>query len=81
MLDRVKHFIRRRRAYRDLFNETDPTARIVLSDLKRFCRYQKSTFHTDPLMQSYLNGRRDVLERIFEFTDLTKEQINEMKED
>ena len=81
MLDRIQAFIRRRRAYRDLFNSDDRTARIVIGDLKRFCRYQKSTFNTDPHMQSYLNGRRDVLERIFEFLDLTKDQIEQMKED
>ncbi len=81
MLDRIKMFVRRRRAYRDLFNAENPQARIVLADLKRFCRHHKSTFHSDPLMQSYLNGRRDVLERIFQFLNLTQDQINELKED
>ena len=81
MLTRIQQFIRRRSAYRDIFNADDPVSRIVLADLKRFCKHNKSTFNTDPLMQSYLNGRRDVLERIFSFTNLTEDQINRMTED
>ena len=74
-------FKRRTAAYRTLFNEQDANSRIVMTDLKRFCRYNKSTFHTDPNQQSYLNGRRDVMERIFLFLDLTQEQINSIKEE
>lgn len=81
MLSRNDIFKRRQRAYRDVFGPDDPATRRVLADLKRFCRHQKSTFHSDPNIQSYQNGRRDVLERIFSFLNLTEEQISSMKED
>jgi len=74
-------FRRRRHAYRDLFAKDDPNVRKVLADLKRFCRYQASTFSEDANRQSYLNGRRDVLERILGFVHFTEDEIRNMKED
>lgn len=72
---------RRHYAYRDLFNPDDPNARRVMGDLKRFCRYQTSTFSDDPYRQSYLNGRRDVLERILSFVNFSDDEIKRMKEE
>lgn len=84
MLDHIKkrlQFLRTRRAcYRDVFNGDDRSVRRVMTDLKKFCRYQTSTFSTDPHMQSYLNGRRDVLERIIQALNLTDEQISRLYE-
>lgn len=75
------HFLRTRRAcYRDVFGGNSLAVRRVMTDLKKFCRYQTSTFSTDPHMQSYLNGRRDVLERIIEALNLTDEQISRLYE-
>lgn len=74
-------FLRTRRAcYREVFGVDSIAVRRVMTDLKRFCRYQTSTFSTEPHMQSYLNGRRDVLERIIGFLNLNDDQISRLYE-
>lgn len=80
MLSRIDIFKRRQRAYRDIFGAEDPATRRVIADLKRFCRHNQSTYTNDPYKSAYLNGRRDVLERIFSYLNLTEDQINAMKE-
>jgi predicted alpha/beta hydrolase len=77
----TRWFNRRKSAYKSLFNVQNKDALVVLTDLKRFCRHNQSTFHTDTQIQAYQNGKRDVLERIIQFVNLSDEQINKIKED
>ncbi len=73
-------FQRKQRAYEDMFGANHNATKIVVSDLKKFCRYMESTYDPDPYRQSYLNGRRDVLERILSYIDFSPAQMHEMQE-
>lgn len=77
----IRWFNRRRVAYKALFDMNNRDAKVVLADLKRFCKYNKSTFHSDSHIAAYQAGRRDVLERITEFVNLSDEQITSIKEE
>lgn len=79
MLSHFDIFKRKQRAYEDLFSESSKSTQIVIGDLKKFCRYMESTYDPDPYRQSYLNGRRDVLERILSYVDFSPEQMHEMQ--
>ena len=52
-----------------------PTGEAVLKDLARFCRSNKSTFHTDPRVSAVLQGRHEVFLRITQHLGLTAEQL------
>ena len=52
----------RRMNYQRTF--TGMPAKMVLADLARFCRANASTFHTNPAVQSKMDGRREVWLRI-----------------
>lgn len=53
------------------------TAKLLLDDLARFCRANKSTFHADPRIHAVLEGRREVWLRIRDHLDLTTEELIE----
>jgi len=61
------------RAYQVIFSGAD--GKIVLGDLVAFCFGRKSTFDPDPRVHANNEGRRDVLLRIQEFTNLSLEEI------
>lgn len=67
----------RSKAYKALFSaEGRATAfAIVMEDLASFCRENKSTFHPDPRVHALLEGRREVLLRMQDYTNLTVDQL------
>jgi hypothetical protein len=75
MISNIRNFIlKRRQAYRALFlggGQLNPAARIVLSDLRGFCRATVSTTivspvtrQVDPIASAQAEGRREVWLRI-----------------
>ncbi len=76
-LDRAKRFLNwRSLAYRRVFDaENSSDARVVLTDLARFCRADKSTAHPEPAMAARLDGRREVWLRIQEHLHLTTAEL------
>ena len=75
ILDAISRLMfRRRQAYRALFgagNDLSPASRIVLSDLRKFCRATTSTTvvsqltqKVDPIASAQAEGRREVWLRI-----------------
>jgi len=70
----VKTFLRsRRQAYITVF--TGPAGEAVLKDLARFCRAHSSTWNANPALSDKLDGRREVILRIFEHINLTEDQL------
>lgn len=69
----------RRRAYIALFFEEDglPNVhqRLVLADLRKFCRADESCFDADPRKHAILEGRREVWLRIQQHLRLTERDI------
>lgn len=61
------------RAYHITFGS--PDGKTVAADLVAFCFGRKSTFDADPRVHAYNDGKRAVLMRIQEFTNLTMEEI------
>lgn len=74
-------FMKRRTAYRNLFRPAEDgtlsqSARIVLKDLKAFCRANTATFtQGDPHTTSLLEGRREVFNRISNYVNMTDEEF------
>jgi hypothetical protein len=66
----------RRQAYSATF-ET-PAGKLVLSDLAQFCRAKKSTFDPNSRRSAYLQGRKDVFERIEKYMNLSADELWEM---
>lgn len=54
---------------------TSPQGRIVLADLIAYCHGRKTTFDPNDRVHAFREGRRDVFNRISEFTNLTLEEI------
>jgi hypothetical protein len=44
----------------------------------RFCRAYETTFHADPRIHAVLEGRREVLLRITNHTNMTPDQLWEI---
>ena len=61
------------RAYHMVFGS--PDGKVVVADLIAFCFGRKSTFDPDARVHARNEGRREVLMRIGEFTNLTMEEI------
>ncbi len=76
----------RRDAYRACFapaGELGPMAEVVMRDLARYCRANRSslivspvTRQADPLAMAFAEGQRDVFNRICAQINLTPDQIN-----
>ena len=66
-----------RGAYAQLFGS--PVGRIVLADLIAYCHGRKSEFDPNDRVHAFNSGRRDVLCRITEFTNLTLEEIYRLR--
>ncbi len=66
----------RKRAYQIAFNAKNG---ILLDDMARFCRADRSCFDPDPRIHALLEGRREVYLRIREHLDLTVEELFEIK--
>jgi len=67
----------KQRAYHALF--TSPGGREVLADLIPYCFGRKSTFDPDARVHARNEGRRDVLMYIVELTNLTLEEIYQLR--
>ncbi len=64
---------RRTSAYRGVF--AGPVAKIVLDDLRKFCRGDQTCFNEDPRIHAVLEGRREVWLRIRDHLDLPDEHL------
>lgn len=65
-----------KKAYERVFGESnDPSLRIVMNDLKRFCRVDRTCFHPDPRLHAVAEGRREVALRIFDHLSLSVDQL------
>lgn len=74
---RVLDFLRlRSRAYKLAF--PNPKDSEVLKDLAKFCRANKSCFHSDPRLHAALEGRREVWLRIMEHLNLPPDELYEL---
>jgi hypothetical protein len=78
--DEVASFIRRRkRAYHAVFeagNASKDDLQFVLLDLAHFCRAYRPTFHpTNQKVQDLQEGRREVYQRIMDFTRLSHDTL------
>lgn len=51
----------------------------VSNDLRRFCRADASAFHPDARVHAVLEGRREVWLRIQQFSELTTEEIIQVR--
>ena len=73
--DEIAHALNEQaqRAYQIVFGS--PDGRIVLGDLISECFGRKSEFDPDPHIHAFNAGKRAVLMRIAEFTNLTMEEI------
>lgn len=69
----------KKRHYELVFNKTQPSDMIVLSDIAKFCRASETTFHPDPQIQANLNGRREVWLHISKYLNLSVEQIVQLQ--
>jgi hypothetical protein len=81
LIDKMKNALRiHKSSYIQTFGG-EGAPRLVLEDLARFCRANGSVFHKDPLMQSYLTGRRDVWLHIQERLNLSSEELFNLQQD
>lgn len=87
LLDRL---LNRRRSYRRLFladdGEPNEAARVVLADLKKYCRADRPSFtvardgRSDPYATAFAEGRRDVWNRIQAQLHLPERVIRELED-
>lgn len=65
----------RQQAYQQTFSADNMSAQLVLSDLAKYCRAGKSTFDSNSRTSAFLQGRKDVYERIQKYMQMTPEQL------
>jgi hypothetical protein len=88
--DFIRRLQRKRFAYRRMFLADDNTpnadARVVIADLKRFCRAEAPCIQydkagkLDPVASAYLEGRREVYLRIMHFLHIDDSTIYNITE-
>jgi len=71
----------KKKSYQTTFDTLSPAAERVLADLLKYGNYHSTTFHLDPHIQSYQNGKRDVIARIIGFTNFTDEELRRFNEE
>jgi hypothetical protein len=54
-----------------------PAGRIILDDLRDFCRAKRTSFHPDARVHAALEGRREVWLRIEQHVELSFEELIE----
>lgn len=75
MIETAKDFFRSRKtAYQFVFNKEDKAVEIVLKDLVKFCRANKTCFNADVRIHANLEGRREVFLRIMEHLNLSPDE-------
>ena len=73
-LSGIDFLLRRRNAYRAVFG--GPQGKLVLADLRRFCRATATTFaRGEPETQQHLEGRREVFLRIQAYLNLDDQAL------
>ena len=70
-----KEILKRRAAYREVFGANTEFVNRILTDLKRFCRMDESTFSPDQRVHAFLEGRKDVYYRMMRYLHSTEEEI------
>lgn len=65
----------RQRAYSEVFGNQNAANKLVLEDLKRFCRFSASTFHVEPAIHALLEGRREVILRIDDYCNMSIDEL------
>jgi hypothetical protein len=76
LLEQAREFLNQRRnAYKRLFNLDNRDAKLVLTDLAKFCRANESTFHVDERTHALLEGRKEVFLRLQQHLNLTEEEL------
>lgn len=66
----------RQRAYRLVFGNADPDAlALVMADLDKFCRGNRSTFDPDERIHCLITGRQEVYARIQQHLQLTLDNL------
>jgi ribosomal protein S24E len=79
LLERAKNFLlHRSRAYRLVFHDSNPYTDEVLRDLAKFCRADRSTFHSDARAHAVMEGRREVWLRIQHHLHLTPDELTKL---
>lgn len=78
--DALAAYIRRRQAaYKNVFTVGETNAddlEFVMLDMAAFCRAYTPTFHpTNPKIQDLLEGRREVYQRIMDYTRLSHDTL------
>jgi len=77
--ERLKSMLRQRKvSYGRVFDTGGATAddiKLVVADLRNFCRYKRSTFHPNVQHAARLDGRREVVLRIDEYIELTVDEL------
>lgn len=77
-------FTKRSNAYKALFRGDDKTlnlnADIVLADLRKFCFATGSAFSADPYIHAKNEGRREVMERIRSYVNVTDKELYQLTE-
>lgn len=77
--EKVAEYVRRRKiAYTAVFGGggSEADVEFVMLDLAAFCRAYRPTFHpTNPKVQDLLEGRREVFQRIMDFTRLSHDTL------
>lgn len=72
----VRFLVMRKRAYQLVFNSQ--AGEIVLEDIAQFCGAESSTFHADPRIQAWQEGKREVWLRIAMHLNRTPQELNQM---
>lgn len=68
----------RKQSYANVFKTEDARfSRIVLEDLARFCRAERSAYDPDPRTHALLEGRREVWLRIADHLGLSDSELYE----
>ncbi|MFN3991227.1 MAG: hypothetical protein ACK4IS_13325 [Erythrobacter sp.] len=57
-----------------------PHAEKVIADLRDFCRANKTTFDADPRVHALLEGRREVILRIFDMLGIDSREVRHFVE-
>lgn len=79
IIDGIKRvLLSRKQAYERTFDSKNADSMIVMKDLARFCRADKSTFHEDPRVAANLDGRREVWLRIQQYLNLSSDELWEI---
>lgn len=58
---------------------TSPQGKELLADLIPYCHGRRTTFDADPRVHAFKEGQRDVLMRIVELTNLSIEEIYQLR--